>query len=108
MPEMSYRLGTDGGEIWVDHYAVIKGAPNRDAAYAFLDFILTPDIIAKEIEAHGTPTTDARVLKLLPESILKNPILYPAADQLSALEYGAAETLTNPGRAELKARFKSA
>ncbi|MFO1133138.1 MAG: spermidine/putrescine ABC transporter substrate-binding protein [Hyphomicrobiales bacterium] len=108
LPEMSYRLGKDGGEIWVDHYAVIKGAPNRDAAYAFLDYILTPAINAKEIEAHGTPTTDSRVIKLLPESILKNPILYPAADQLSVLEYGAAETLTNPARAELMARFKSA
>jgi spermidine/putrescine transport system substrate-binding protein len=48
------------------------------------------------------------VIKLLPEKILTNPILYPAAEQLSALEYGAAETLTNPARAELMARFKSA
>ena len=108
LPEMSYRLGKDGGEIWVDHYAVIKGAPNREAAYAFLDYILTPAINAKEIEAHGTPSTDARVIKLLPESITKNPILYPAAEALSKLEYGAAETLTNPDRAELMARFKSA
>ena len=61
MPEMNYRLGKDGGEIWVDHYAVIKGAPNRDAAYAFIDYILTPEINAKEIVAHGTPSTDARV-----------------------------------------------
>ena len=108
LPEMSYRLGKDGGEIWVDHYAVIKGAPNRDAAYAFLDFILTPEINAKEIEAHGTPSTDARVIKLLPEKFTNNPILYPAAESLSVLEFGAAETLTNPARAELMARFKSA
>lgn len=108
MPEMTYVLGKDGGEIWVDHYAVVKGAPNREAAYAFLDYILTPDINAKEIEAHGTPTTDARVIKLLPKDIMENPILYPAAEQLSTLEFGAAETLTNPARAELMARFKSA
>ena len=108
LPEMSYRLGKDGGEIWVDHYAVIKGAPNREAAYAFLDYILTPAINEKEIEAHGTPSTDARVIKLLPKKIIDNPILYPAAEQLSALQYGAAETLTNPDRAELMARFKSA
>ena len=108
IPEMSYRLGKDGGEIWVDHYAVIKGAPNRDAAYAFLDYILTPEINAKEIESHGTPSTDARVIKILPDSITKNPILYPAQESLSKLEFGAAETLTNPDRAELMARFKSA
>ena len=108
IPEMQYVLGKDGGEIWVDHYAVVKGAPNRDAAYAFLDFILTPEINAKEIKAHGTPSTDARCIKLLPKEVLENPILYPAAETLSTLEYGAAETLTSPARAELMARFKSA
>jgi spermidine/putrescine transport system substrate-binding protein len=108
MPEMIYVLGKDGGEIWVDHYAIVKGAPNRDAAYAFIDFILTPEINAKEIMAHGAPSTDARVNKLLPKEMLENPILYPAAELLSTLEYGAAETLTSPARAELMARFKSA
>ncbi|WP_373503193.1 PotD/PotF family extracellular solute-binding protein [Aestuariivirga sp.] len=108
MPEMQYVLGKDGGEIWVDHYAVIKGAPNRDAAYAFIDYILTPEINAKEIVAHGAPSTDARCNALLPKEMLANPILYPAAELLSSLEYGAAETLTSPARAELMARFKSA
>lgn len=108
LPEMKYVLGKDGGEIWVDHYAIVKGAPNPDAAYAFIDYILTPEINAKEIMAHGTPTTDARCIKLLPKDIMENPILYPAAEALSVLEFGAAETLTSPARAELMARFKAA
>ncbi len=108
MPEMQFVLGKEGGEIWTDHYAIPKGAPNRDAAYAFLDYILTPDINAKEIIAHGAPSTDARTNKLLPKEILENPILYPAADLLSALEFGAAATLTSPLRAEMMARFKAA
>ena len=108
MPEMTYVLGKDGGEIWVDHYAVVKGAPNRDAAYAFLDFMLTPENNARDINAHGAPSTDARCNALLPKAMLENPIIYPAAESLSSLEYGAAETLTSPARAELMARFKSA
>lgn len=108
IPEMKYVLGKDGGEIWVDHYAVVKGAPNRDAAYAFIDYILTPEINAKEIQAHGTPSTDSRCIALLPKEMLENPILYPAVEALSTLEYGAAETLTSPARAELMARFKAA
>ena len=108
MPEMVYVLGKDGGEIWVDHYAVVKGAPNRDAAYAFLDFMLTPENNARDINAHGAPSTDARCNALLPKAMLENPIIYPAAESLSSLEYGAAETLTSPARAELMARFKSA
>ncbi|MFQ5983359.1 MAG: spermidine/putrescine ABC transporter substrate-binding protein, partial [Woeseiaceae bacterium] len=39
---------------------------------------------------------------------LNDPILYPAAELLNALEFGAAATLTDPLRAEILARFKSA
>lgn len=108
IPEMQFVLGKEGGEIWTDHYAIPKSAPNRDAAYAFLDYILTPEINAKEILAHGAPSTDSRTNKLLPKEMLENPILYPAAASLSALEFGAAATLTSPLRAEVMARFKSA
>ena len=108
IPEIKYVLGKEGGEIWVDHYAVPKGAPNREAAYALMDYLLTPDINAKEVVAHGYPSTDARCNKLVPQAMLDNPILYPAKEALAPLEFGAAETLTNPLRAEIMARFKAA
>jgi spermidine/putrescine transport system substrate-binding protein len=108
LPEMSYVLGKEGGEIWTDFYAVPKGAPNREAAYALIDYLLTPEVNAKEVQAHGYPTTDSRVNALLPKEILENPILYPAKDLLAPLEFGAAATLTNPLRAEIMARFKAA
>jgi spermidine/putrescine transport system substrate-binding protein len=108
MPEMRYVLGKEGGEIWSDFYAVPKDAPNRKGAYALIDFLLTPEVNAKEVQAHGYPTTDARVAKLLPKEILENPILYPAQELLTPLEFGAAATLTDPNRAEIMARFKAA
>jgi spermidine/putrescine transport system substrate-binding protein len=108
MPEMLYVLAKEGGEIWSDFYAIPKGAPNIDAAYALIDFLLTPEINAKEVMAHGYPSTDSRTNALVPKEMLENPILYPAAEALSPLEFGAAATLTNPLRAEIMARFKSA
>ena len=51
---------------------------------------------------------DSRTNKLLPKELLEDPILYPAQELLSKLEFGAAATLTDPNRAELLARFKSA
>jgi spermidine/putrescine transport system substrate-binding protein len=108
MPEMQYVIGKEGGEIWTDFYAVPKGAPNREAAYALIDYLLTPEINAKEVAAHGYPSTDSRANALVPKAMLENPILYPAAELLSPLEFGAAATLTNPLRAEIMARFKSA
>jgi spermidine/putrescine transport system substrate-binding protein len=108
MPEIEYIIAKEGGEIWSDFFAIPKEAPNKDAAYAFINYLLDPKVNAKEVEAHGYPVADNRVTPLLPESISKNPILYPAAELLTPLEFGAAETLTDPARAELIARFKSA
>jgi spermidine/putrescine transport system substrate-binding protein len=108
MPEITYVLGREGGELWSDFYAIPKGAPHLDAAYALINFLLTPEVNVKEALFHGYPVADARVNALLPPEVLADPILYPAADLLSALEFGAAATLTDPNRAELMARFKSA
>ncbi|MCX7288476.1 MAG: spermidine/putrescine ABC transporter substrate-binding protein [Rhodobacterales bacterium] len=108
MPEIVYVLGREGGELWSDFYAVPKGAPHREAGYALINFLLKPEVNVKEALFHGYPVADARVNALLPAEVLADPILYPAADLLSALEFGAAATLTDPNRAELMARFKSA
>ena len=79
-----------------------------EAAYALINFMLDPEVNAREVMAHGYPVADSRTNALLPEEILNDPILYPAAELLDALEFGAAATLTDPNRAELIARFKSA
>ncbi|MGG7645929.1 ABC transporter substrate-binding protein [Rhodovulum sp. YNF3179] len=108
MPEIRFVLGEEGGELWSDYYAIPKSAPRKDAAYALINFLLDPEVNAREVLAHGYPTPDQRTKDLLPEEILNDPILYPAEELLSALEFGAAATLTDPNRAELMARFKSA
>jgi spermidine/putrescine transport system substrate-binding protein len=108
MPEMHYVLGKEGGEIWSDFYAVPKDAANRKGAYALIDFLLDPEVNAREVLAHGYPSPDERVAKLLPKEVLENPILYPAQELLTPLEFGAAATLTDPTRAEIMARFKAA
>jgi spermidine/putrescine transport system substrate-binding protein len=108
IPAIQYVLGREGGEIWTDFYAIPKSAPNREGGYALLNFLLDPAVNAVEAKFHGYATTDSRVRELLPKEILNDPIIYPAADLLKPLEFGAAATFTNPARAEILARFKSA
>lgn len=108
MPEIKFVLGKDGGEIWSDFYAIPKSAANKPAGYALLDYLMTPANAVKEHIANGAPTTDSRVMKLLPAYVTSNKIVYPDEAALTPLEFGAAVTLTDPGRAELMARFKSA
>lgn len=108
IPEIHFALGKEGGEIWSDYYAIPKNAPHREAAYALINFLIDPQVNAREASAHGFPVADSRVNALLPKEVLEDPILYPAAELLNAQEFGAAATLTDPNRAELMARFKSA
>ncbi|ASP72936.1 potassium transporter Trk [Sinorhizobium meliloti] len=108
MPEIKFVLGKDGGEIWSDFYAIPKSAANKPAGYALLDYLMTPANAVKEHIANGAPATDSRVMKLLPADVTSNKIVYPDEAALTPLEFGAAVTLTDPGRAELMARFKSA
>jgi len=108
IPEIAYVLGKEGGEIWTDFYAIPKDGRSKQDGYARLNSLRNTQVAVKEHLANRAPSTDARVSKLLPKEVLDNPILYPAADLLTPLEFGAAATLTDPGRAELMARFKSA
>lgn len=108
MPEIQYVLGSEGGEIWTDFYAIPKDAPNKAAGYALLNYLMDPANAVKEHIANGAPTTDSRVAGLLPKEMLDNKILYPDEAALTPLEFGAAVTLTDPARAELMARFKAA
>ena len=108
MPEMQYVVASDGGELWSDFYAIPSDAPHLEAAYAFINYLQDPFIQAREFASHGYPTSDSRVDAMLPASTVNDPILYPAAELMNGLEFGAAQTLTDPGRAEVIARFKSA
>ncbi len=108
IPAIQYVIGSEGGELWSDFFSVIANAPHREAAYAFLDYMSTPKVAAKDAEFHGYPVVDEVATGLLPASFTGNPIIYPDDALLTPLEFGAAVTLTDPNRAELWARFKSA
>lgn len=108
IPEIQYVIGKEGGEIWSDFFAIVADAPHREAAYAFLDFMSTPSVAAKDADFHGYPLADEFATGLLPESFTSNPIIYPDDALLAPLEFGAAVTLTDENRAEIWNRFKSA
>ena len=108
MPEIAYVLGKEGGEIWSDYWAIPKSSERKAAAYALINFMLDPNVNVKEVLAHGYPTADSRTYNQLPDDLKSDPIIFPSQELLSPLEFGAAVTLTDPNRAELMARFKSA
>ena len=108
MSTIQYVIASEGGEIWSDFYTIINGGQNRPAAYALVNHMLEPTVNAKEFDVHGSAISDSRVLALLPPEVTTDPILYPAKELLTPLEFGTAEAMTNPHRTEIMARFKAA
>ena len=106
--QLQFVSSKEGGELWSDFFAIPKSSEHKDAAYAFINYLLDPQHNKLEVLSHGYPSGDKRVDALLPVALLEDPIMYPAAEALSPLEFGAAATLTSPARAERRARFKSA
>lgn len=84
---VQFIFPAEGFLIWVDNLAIPNGAPHKDAAYAFINFILRADV-AKEVALYsGYPIANLAGQQLLPASIANNPIAYPPKDILSRGEF---------------------
>jgi spermidine/putrescine-binding protein len=63
-PDFDYVLPTDGS-IWFDNLAIPIDAPHRDAALAFIDYVLRPDVGAEITRFFGYSTPNRASLDLL-------------------------------------------
>jgi spermidine/putrescine transport system substrate-binding protein len=48
-----WGLGSPATELWMDNYTIPKGAPNMDAAHAWINWILIPEVSIKDLDFHG-------------------------------------------------------
>jgi spermidine/putrescine transport system substrate-binding protein len=48
-----WGLGAPQTELWMDNYTIPTGAPNPDAAHAWINWLLTPEISIKDLQYHG-------------------------------------------------------
>jgi len=49
-------LGGPDTELWADNWAIADGAPNPEAAHAFINYILDPEISLRELDYNGYHT----------------------------------------------------
>ncbi len=80
--QIAWTLPKEGGVIWADSMVIPKGAPNKRAAHAFLDYILRPEVGAaiSDFTGYGSPNAAATAK-------MKTPVPYPSDDQMKLLEF---------------------
>ncbi len=82
-------LGAPAAELWIDSWALLTAAPNPDVAYSWLDFILRPEISAREIEFHGYNTGVVGVEEYLPPDLPARDLVFFTEEEMSRLVPGA-------------------
>lgn len=86
-PDVVYVLPEEGGTMWIDGYAILSDAPNPDAAYKFLSYILRPEVAAKTTELTKTATVVTEAKALLPEAIANNSAIFPSEETIAKADF---------------------
>lgn len=86
-PKVHYVLPDEGGTMWVDGFAIPKGAKNTDAAYKFLNYILQPEVAAKVTTLTKTASAVGKARELLPPELANNTAVFPPDDKLSKADF---------------------
>lgn len=77
---IEYRLPKEGNLVWFDTLAIPSDAPNPTAAYAFINFVMRPEIAAKAANETGFATANLAALPMVDEAIRSNPNYYPSPE----------------------------
>jgi spermidine/putrescine transport system substrate-binding protein len=88
-PDLRYVIPKEGTTVWTDNMAIAKGAPHKELAEKFINFILDPEVGAKisNFIRYATPNKAARDKGLIKQEDLKNPSIYPTPDIFTRLKY---------------------
>ena len=83
--EIAYALPRQGTLMSFDTLAIPKDAPHPDEAHAFIDFLLRPEVAARNsVVTHFANPIPAAVA-LMPPDVTGNPALYPDAATMAKL-----------------------
>lgn len=95
-PDIAFVIPKEGGMIWMDNMVILADSPNAYTAHVFMNFMLRPDIAARNAEYVGylTPNKDGE--QLLPQNVidLYNEGFAPNEEVLKRLEWAVRNEQT--------------
>ncbi len=83
---IEYVIPASGSSLWTDTLAIPTTAPNVDAAYQWINFLLEPEVARAAVERLYFATANQAAFDLLPNDIRENPDLYPPDEILAKSE----------------------
>ncbi|NWL76394.1 spermidine/putrescine ABC transporter substrate-binding protein PotF [Pseudomonas taiwanensis] len=83
--KVAYNIPKEGAGTFFDMVAIPADAANTEAAYAFMNFLMKPEIMAEITNEVQFPNGNAAATPLVDEAIRKDPGIYPTADTMAKL-----------------------
>jgi putrescine transport system substrate-binding protein len=90
--EIKYIVPKEGSILWFDMLAIPKDAPDRDSAYAFLNYMMTPQVIADVSNFKRFANANAAARPLLLAAVRDDPGIYPPPELRQRLPVVLSDT----------------
>ena len=74
---IAYSIPKEGAPQWFDMLAIPKDAKNVDSAYAFINYLLDPQVMANNSNFISYPNAVPKSKALMEKSITDDPTIYP-------------------------------
>lgn len=83
--EIEYVIPKEGTYMWFDNLAIPADAKNVDAAHAFINYLMKPEVIAKASNYVQYANGNLASQKLMDEEVVNNPGIFPPEDVMAKL-----------------------
>jgi spermidine/putrescine-binding protein len=80
--DIGFVIPKEGGTIWVDNLCIPKGAPNRELAHKFIDYLLRPAVSAAISNEVGFANPNEAAAKLIKKEVLEDRMANPTDEEL--------------------------
>ena len=83
--EVGYAIPKTGAQMWFDNFAIPKDAKNVAEAHEFINYMLRPDVAAKNSNFVAYPNGNLASQTLIDPAILRTTTIYPDEATLKSL-----------------------
>jgi putrescine transport system substrate-binding protein len=90
--DIEYSIPREGALMWFDTLAIPADAPHPEQAYAFIDFLLRPEVAAANSNFVNYATANAKASSLVNEELRNDPGIYPTPDVKARLQPNLAKS----------------
>ena len=90
--EIKYMVPKEGSILWFDMLAIPKDAPDPDSAYAYMNYIMTPQVSADISNFKRYATANSAAQPLVLPAVLNDPGIYPPPEVRQKLAVQLSDT----------------